>query len=329
MVPAEPDIAVLRRRIAAIEGRLEAGARLDLAGCDGTVPALPAGPEGYALSGAGRPERSAGGQAGSELPVSARPGSAAKARSAGRPAGLAFGVAGLDGCFRAGGLPLGALHEMVAPETREAGALAGFAAALVARLIARRPGIAIWVADRASPSESGRLHAPGLHALGLDPGRVVLVAARDAADVLWVMEEALKSRGVAAVLAEIRGAPRALDLTATRRLALRAQGRAVAALLLRTDAVPEPTAAVTRWHVAARPAATAGGFSQGVGRPAWRVDLVKNREGRLGGWNLDWTPHERRFDLLPPDPVARPAAPADRPADPGRTGQVVALKRAS
>ncbi|MBT9290869.1 ImuA family protein [Prosthecodimorpha staleyi] len=242
---------------------------------------------------------------------------------------LPFGVPGLDGLFRAGGLPLGVLHELTAEETRETGALAGFAAALAARQAAFRAGMVVWAADRQSPREGGRLYAPGLHALGLDPGRVLFVDAADPADVLWVLEEALATRGIAAVLGEIRGNPRALDLTATRRLALRARDRPVLGLILRVDAAAEASAAATRWTVASGPAGTLGGFAEGVGRPVWRLDLTKNREGHLGRFELEWDHHDRRFARPAPHPVARPDPAADRPADPRRTGQVVAFGRAS
>ena len=51
----------------------------------------------------------------------------------------------------------------------------------------------------------------------------------------------------AAVFAEIRGHPRRLDLTASRRLALRARKGGVMGLLLRHAAVSEPGAETTRW----------------------------------------------------------------------------------
>lgn len=303
--PARDDIADLRRRIAGLEGRLEAGARLDRP----LASAPPTRPRGAAMPPVGGPERNAGAST--------------------APSSLPFGLAELDRCFRAGGLPLGAIHEAVAVETREAGPLAGFAAALAARHLDGRAGALIWVGDRMSPLEGGRPYPPGLDAFGLDPGRVVFVDAAEAGEVLWVFEEALAARGVGGVVAELRGNPKALDLTATRRLALRARDKPMLGLILRADAMPEPTAAATRWTVAARPAGTLGGFPAGIGRPVWRLDLVKNREGRLGTFELEWDHHERRFARPAPHPVALPAPAVDRPADPGRTGQVLALGRAS
>ena len=40
---------------------------------------------------------------------------------------------------------------------------------------------------------SGRLYGHGLNALGLDPGRVVLVETQDDKQALWAIEEALRS----------------------------------------------------------------------------------------------------------------------------------------
>lgn len=305
LFPARDDIADLRRRIAGLEGRLEAGARLERPVASARAPARASDP----LAPSEDPGRTGGHGAPS--------------------ASLPFGLAELDRCFRAGGLPLGAIHEAVAVETREAGPLAGFAAALAARHLDGRAGTLVWVCDRMSPLEGGRPYPPGLDAFGLDPGRVVFVEAAEAGEVLWVFEEALAARGVGGVVAELRGHPKALDLTATRRLALRARDKPVLGLILRADAQAEPTAASTRWTVAARPAATLGGFPSGIGRPVWRLDLVKNREGRIGTFELEWDHHERRFARPAPHPVALPAPAVDRPADPGRTGQVLALGRAS
>ncbi|HYE50364.1 MAG TPA: hypothetical protein VEB20_12290 [Azospirillaceae bacterium] len=202
-----------------------------------------------------------------------------------------LGVPDLDRHLPGGGLPLGAVHEVVGPDPRlDAGAATGFAAVLLGRLSAGR-GPVLWVAR-------GRdLYAPGLAALGLDTDRLILVRADGDADALWAMEEALRCAAVGAVLGEA-GEP---DLAASRRLQLAAEAGGVPGLLLRLGPRRVGTSAcVTRWRVEAVPSGAAGvavGLGQddgaGVGLPglgpaAWRAELLRCRGGRPGAWLLAW-----------------------------------------
>ncbi|MER2606873.1 MAG: DNA repair protein [Siculibacillus sp.] len=250
-------------------------------------------------------------------------------------AGLAFGLDDVDRRLgTAGGLAFGALHEVVCDEAREAGAVSGFAAALLARLLDRRGGRVLWIATAEARRETGRLAARGLGAFGLDPGRVVEVAVERVEEALWAFEEGLGCRATTAVVAEIPDRSIALDLTATRRLALRAARGAVAeaagfGLLLRVGGRPQTTAAATRWRVAALPSRALGDFAPGVGRPSLRLDLEKNRDGRLGRFAVEWSPHERRFVSLPAHSLAAPAVSADRPAATQGGARVLAFERSA
>ena len=106
---------------------------------------------------------------------------------------------------------------------------AGFAALLALRAAAGKP--IAWVRQDYADVEAGALHAPGLAELGLDPDRLILVRARNAADVLRAGAEAVRCPALGAVLMEPWGEPRVLDLTATRRLSLAAAGSGVTLLL--------------------------------------------------------------------------------------------------
>ena len=187
---------------------------------------------------------------------------------------LAFGIAGIDAALAGGGLRLGALHEV----SGDPGAATGFSAALLGRLLRRNEAVAaavLWC-------RTGQpLFPPGLAAFGLPPERLVVVEARRDADVLWAMEEGLRSRALAAVVGEARQ----VSLTASRRLELAAEKGGVTAFLLasRTDK-PAPSAAVTRWRIEGAPGATAGGLS----RPCWRVTLIRCRGGGTGEWTMEW-----------------------------------------
>jgi protein ImuA len=99
------------------------------------------------------------------------------------------------------------------------------------------------------------LYGPGLAAHGLDPARLVIVAAPRDAEILWAIEEGLRMPGLAAVVGEIGRLP----MVAGRRLQLAAERSGITALLLRRwrnggEAAAErerPSAALTRWRVMA------------------------------------------------------------------------------
>jgi protein ImuA len=217
----------------------------------------------------------------------------------------------------AGGLRRDALHELRSETTRDVASATGFAAALIVRLatVDRRP--VLWVAEASALSEAGLPYGAGLDRFGTDSSRLILVRVRKPAEALWVFEEGLTCRGLAAVLTEIRGNPRPLDLTATRRLALRAEAGGVMGLLLRQSAAPDATAAETRWSVAPLPAGVTDDYPAGIGRPAWRLTLERNRHGPTGTADVEWDHDRRAFACLEADRPAHPrsvaVAPVDRP----------------
>ena len=224
---------------------------------------------------------------------------------------LPFGVAAIDRVLPGGGLARGALHEILgASGDEEDGALAAaFAAGIVGRLAAQRSlggdGMVLWCLPRPD------LYGPGLAAHGLDPGRLVLVRAPRDDEILWAMEKGLRAPGIAAVIGEIG----VLPAVASRRLQLAAERSGITAFLLRRwrdggQAAREralPNAAVTRWRIAALPSRPPSG-EPGVGRPRWRVELLRCRGGEPACWEVevaDATGH-----------VSLAAALADRPAAP-------------
>ncbi len=223
-----------------------------------------------------------------------------------------FGIACIDDVL-GGGLPMAALHEIAAPHEPALAAATGFALALAAG--AGRP--ILWIAEERSARENGDPYGPGLAMLGIAPKAIITVAAAQARDVLWAMEEGLRCPALGAVIGEMRAAP-AIDDVAMRRLSLAAGTHATLALLLR-PASRQSVVAETRWLVGAAAETAAG---PGVGRPAFRAQLVRNRHGRLGSWTLEWDCVERRFRLAATEaaraanPVPVAAAPADRPHRP-------------
>ena len=212
-----------------------------------------------------------------------------------------FGVAELDQALPQGGLARAALHEVAGTGLdREHGAVsARFAAGILARLA----GPVLWVVDQASALT--RPFAPGLASAGLHPDRVIYAEARRDATLL-VMEEGLRHRGLAGVVAEL-AAP--LSLTASRRLQLAAEATCVMAILLhrqhRTEGqdITGATAAATRWRIAALPSGPALPHAPdvpGLAPALWRLDLMRCRGGRTGSWIMEACDASGRLGLAAP-----------------------------
>ncbi|MEW5425155.1 ImuA family protein [Amorphus sp. 3PC139-8] len=236
-----------------------------------------------------------------------------------------FGLDIVERLFPLEARPEGTVHDLAAAGHRDAGALSGVAVAVLARM-GRAAGPIIWVCDAVTAGEIGALYGPGLAAFGIDPARLVLVTAKSGADALWAAEEALSVSQLAAVVVEIGGASRLLDLTATRRLALRAERQDTPVFLLRPAGPDTASAARTRWRIAPRPSTPDPYGLAGLGRPGFALQLTRNRGGPTGAVDVEFRPYDHRFRPAHPLPVAAPAS--DRSARPG-PAMVIALPRAS
>lgn len=306
-------LAELRRRIADLEGRLPFETQF------GPAPATAANPQGPDTFSSPSAPDAAGEMQAHDWPGKAVP---PKTQTYGRDARCLLGLDALDSLFRpegsqqGRGLKLGALHELVSAESRNAGALSGFALALLARVLELRPGPVLIVQDVRAAQEAGRFHGAGLLAFGIDPARLIVVRATRQDDLLWCLEEGASCSALAAVFGEIQGVQHPVGLTASRRIALRAGRSAVPVVLLRHGAEHEPTAALTRWQIA--PAASRPpeflekGPHAGLGVPAWTVDLTRNREGRPGRLTVEWD-HARRTFAAPAHSLALDRGSAVRP----------------
>lgn len=226
-----------------------------------------------------------------------------------------------------GGLTRGALHEVFA-----AGSVAGSATAFVCGLARRLAeteeagghGWLLWVQQDFAALESGEIAPEGLAALGLDPERLILARVADAKDGLRAAAEGLATSALGCVLLELWGETKSVDLLASRRLTLAAQGSGVPVVALRLGAGPVPSAAETRWIVRPAPSIPR---DDDFGWPCFDVELARNRHGGVGRWIMEWDCDAYLF--RPPQDAAAPAAqpldsaPADRPAEayPGAAGQ--------
>ncbi|WP_150495069.1 ImuA family protein [Roseibium aquae] len=222
----------------------------------------------------------------------------------------------LDRLFADGSLRLASLHEVVGMQSRDSGAVSGFVMALLKRIANLRPGPVLWVAAPDATREAGVVHGPGLVRFGLDAQRVMAVFPHRLEEALWVLEEGASCPALAAVWGDIQGRHRALDLTATRRLLLRAQASGVPVLLARHGTVDEPTAALTRFCIAPKPSLPPGllahGPHDGLGRAGWQVDVTRNRDGRPGQADVEWDHATGQF-VAPARSIALVSRPAGGP----------------
>ena len=102
------------------------------------------------------------------------------------------------------------------------GAASGLALALAARAAGDRRQV-LWIATDYAASEGGGPYGPGLDLFGLASARLLVLRVPQPVDVLWAMEEGLRCRALACVIAELTGEGAVADLTATRRLTLAAR----------------------------------------------------------------------------------------------------------
>ncbi|GAA4124180.1 ImuA family protein [Aminobacter aganoensis] len=252
---------------------------------------------------------------------------------------LPTGVEGLDEAL-GGGLPKAALTEIHGTETRNAGAAAGLALCLVSRMLKERSrpqDLLLWVGTAEIFREAGLPYAPGLDRFfGIPAASLLFAEAPKPADVLWIAEEAARIEEIAAIVVELRGNPRNVDLTATRRLHRRAQDSGRPVFLLRQSAEPEPTAAPVRLVAAPAPASLrhtlAGPLSGSIGPPAISVEIGKSRTALPGKFILEWNPDARTLEERrhsPEDRVAVVSASRGRADPQAAAGTVVAFRPAA
>jgi protein ImuA len=140
---------------------------------------------------------------------------------------VSLGPAAVDQCLD-GGLACGGLHEVRCALARDIGTGAGFALALAALAFRKGRGRSkiVWINDPAACCDGGGLFPAGLVKYGLDPSWLTLVEPRDLQGAMWAADEAAGCAGLAAVVFHVKGNPARFDITATRRLMLRARVKA-------------------------------------------------------------------------------------------------------
>lgn len=184
------------------------------------------------------------------------------------------------------GLARGRVHEICGPARTT----------LAALILGESQGPVIWISPGWLPE---RIYPAGLAELA-DPGRIIFARARRPEDLLWSMEEALRSGASALVLADLPAPP---ALTPVRRLHLAAETGAEAARhagrlpplgLLLTPENGGAQGVESRWHMAAAPS----GSTLIERRSAWVLHRLRARLAPEASFHLrreavDATGHAR------------------------------------
>lgn len=177
----------------------------------------------------------------------------------------------LDGTF---GLMRGRVHEFCGPARNN----------LAALLLQATSGTVIW-------SIIG-WHAERIYPYGLlpfaDPNRIIFARCRRPEDILWTMEESLRSGAAPLVLADLPTPP---ALTPIRRLQLAAEAGAVAAQrrgrpaplgIILTPQLGGAQGVESRWHMQAAPS----GMTMLENRAAWTLTRLRARDGGQARWGI-------------------------------------------
>lgn len=142
-------------------------------------------------------------------------------------------------------------------------------------LAANTKGPILWVAPQ---WQQEHLNSDGV-CDWVDPARLVFVTPKRGEDILWTMEEVLRSGAVSLAVADLPALP---GLTSVRRLHLAAEtgaqaGQHIPLGLLVTPGDGGAPGVETRWHLAPR---------HSSGQEAWRLQRLRARTAPRKAWDI-------------------------------------------
>jgi protein ImuA len=207
-----------------------------------------------------------------------------------------FGLPEIDAHLADGNLGMGAVHEVAPVSWPDMPAAIGFAVSLAVLRQERAGKPVLWLRLGAQAGEMGELYGAGLHQLGLPRSRLLTARVKKPGDLLWALEEALRSGVASLVIAD--APPAASDLTISRRLQLAAASGLTPAILLSQKPMTGGTAGATRWQVRAAPSSPPVDDLLAPGNPAWALSLTRCRGGKPGEWSVEWHHATHRFSLV-------------------------------
>ena len=161
-------------------------------------------------------------------------------------------------------------------------AATAFAAMTAAHLSAK----ILWIRESWLPDQLN----PVALADFIDPANVLVANTKDHKDNLGVAEEALKDGSIDLIVIEIT---RPVDFRDGRRLHLAAKTGNTCCLCLSSEEL-STNAAEIRWQ--ASPILD----NQSADSTLFRLEIIKNKTGTYGAWNVQWNSKTRRLHVVPP-----------------------------
>lgn len=219
-----------------------------------------------------------------------------------RTAAWSLGAPEIDALMGDNALDAAACHELKPQSAKAAShaAALAFALALAKRRLdgAARAGRGLprilWCTSPRTMLDTGALYPPGLARFGLNASSFLFIDGRREDDVLWALEEGLRSGSLALAV----GALSSIGLTPARRLSLAARDGATPLLLL-TGARSAPSAATaTRWRIdpAASGAHPFDPRAPGLPRLAVRLERCRSAPPATeAAMILEWSHEASRF----------------------------------
>ncbi|MBB43495.1 MAG: hypothetical protein CMM44_07010 [Rhodospirillaceae bacterium] len=192
----------------------------------------------------------------------------------------------------------GELHEVTIPVPADVGAATGFCLSLLSHLLQNHNGIAIWCQQN-NIIDAGEIYPPALMEWKIMPGQLIILKLQSDKDVLWTMEESLRSQKPTAVIGEVAHA----NLTVTRRLQIAAYQNNLPALMLRPGwKGTYNSAASKRWRIKTRKSQPRGLAKElnEPGNPNWQAELYRCRGGEPGTWRMEWKNETNNLTLASP-----------------------------
>ena len=191
----------------------------------------------------------------------------------------------LKNAFPDKSFPLGVVHEFIVEVSEDIAVTNAFIAGIVNPLMVDC-GPVVWVGNNTS------IFPPALKAFGIAPEKIIFIELKKEKEMLWVIEEALKCEGLAAVIGDIKE----LSFIQSRRLQLAVEKSKVTGFIIRNNPrVMNITACVTRWKITSLPGENMDDLP-GVSFPRWNVNLLKVRNGKPATWQIEYIAGRFRYN---------------------------------